>query len=89
MNFHYVYVLWSPNDGDWYTGATDDLKIRLRQHQKGQCPSIKHRRPLQLIYFEGCVDKGDALARKKYLKSGPGKRFLKNRLKRSLRALDF
>ena len=89
MAFYYVYILRSKKDDDWYTGCTENLKIRLRQHQKGQCASTKHRRPLQLIYFEACLNKGDALAREQYLKSGPGKRFLKNRLKRSLRALDF
>jgi len=89
MNFYYVYVLVSQQDGQWYTGFTNNLKTRLNQHQKDRCPSTKDRRPLELIYFEGCKNKGDALAREKYLKSGPGKRYLRNRLKCSQRTTDF
>ena len=89
MNLHYVYVLQSQKDGQWYTGYTGDLRARIKEHRNGQCMSTKHRRPLRLIYFEGCPNKGDALAREKYLKSGPGKRYLRNRLKRSLKASDF
>jgi putative endonuclease len=34
-----------------------------------------------LIYFEGCLNEEDAIAREKYLKSGMGKRYIRNRLK--------
>ena len=46
--------------------------------------STKSRIPLKLIYFEACLKMYDALAREKYLKSGMGKRYLRNRLKRYL-----
>ncbi len=42
------------------------------------------RRPFALIYYEACVEQTDAYAREKYLKSGMGKRYIKNRLKRFL-----
>lgn len=85
MNFFYVYLLQSVQDGNWYTGYTKDLKKRIRQHENGEVKSTKHRRPLELIYFEDCQNKADALAREKYLKSGMGKRYLRNRLKRLLK----
>jgi putative endonuclease len=34
------------------------------------------------VYYEACKDEFDAKAREKYLKSGMGKRYIKNRLKR-------
>jgi len=37
-----------------------------------------------LIYYEACLNEQDARQREKYLKSGMGKRYLKNRLKRFL-----
>ncbi|WP_445666297.1 GIY-YIG nuclease family protein [Fodinibius sp. AD559] len=89
MNFYYVYVLYSLKDNNWYTGFTSDLRSRVKEHQLGRTNSTRHRRPLKLIYFEGCLNKADALARKKYLKSGMGKRYLRNRLKYSLQCLDF
>ena len=46
--------------------------------------STKGRVPFELIYYEACVNEQDARIREKYLKSGRGKRYLKNRLKRFL-----
>jgi putative endonuclease len=78
---HYIYVLQSEIDGDWYTGSTPDLKRRVQRHNNGEVSSTKHRRPLKLIYYEACLSASDAIARERYLKSGMGKRYLRNRLK--------
>jgi putative endonuclease len=69
MSFYYVYVLYSLKDHNWYTGYTSDLRPRLQEHISGQSKSTRHRRPLKLIYFEGCLHKA-ALARERSLKSG-------------------
>lgn len=68
-------------DGDFYTGFTEDLKLRFEQHNKGLVESTKHKRPLKLIYYEACLNKDDAIKREKYLKTFHGKMFLKRRLK--------
>ena len=81
MSFYYVYVLKSEKDGNWYTGYTNNLKKRIKQHNLGYTESTKNRRPFELIYYEACLNEKDAITREKYLKSGMGKRFLKNRLK--------
>ena len=81
---YYTYVLQSKKDKRWYTGCTDDLRKRFNRHNDGEVPATKGRGPFELIYYEACPNKGDAFAREKYLKSGPGKRYLKNRLKRFL-----
>ena len=80
----YTYIIKSKKDGLWYTGITDDLRKRLSDHNVGKVPSTKNRRSFDLIYYEACVNQQDAAAREKYLKSGMGKRYLKNRLKRFL-----
>ncbi|WP_395068361.1 GIY-YIG nuclease family protein [Gracilimonas sp.] len=82
MRYFYVYVLKSLKDHKWYTGYTNDLKKRLREHNNGKTSSTRYRRPFKLIYFEGCLKEEDAKAREKYLKSGMGKRYIRNRLKR-------
>jgi putative endonuclease len=66
-----------------YTGYTADLRNRLKLHHSGQVASTKNRLPVQLIYFEGCLNQQDATRREKYLKSGNGKIYLKNRLRNS------
>ena len=78
---YYTYVLHSSKDGNFYTGYTNDLKLRFEQHRNGKVKSTMNRRPLTLIYYEACIDKNDAIKREKYLKTFYGKLFLKNRLK--------
>ncbi len=77
----YVYVLLSKKDGEFYTGYTDNLSKRLELHNSGKVTSTKNRMPLKLIYYEGCLNQQDATRREKYLKSGNGKIYLKNRLR--------
>ncbi len=82
--YYYVYVLQSKHDLNFYTGYTKDLKKRLDEHNAGNVVSTKNRRPLILIYWEGCLNQQDATKREKYLKTAWGKRYLKNRLKNYL-----
>ncbi len=82
--FYYVYVLRSKKNEMWYTGLTDDLRKRFNQHNKGLGGWTKNKGPFELIYCESCKNVTDARSREKYLKSGMGKRYLGNRLKRFL-----
>lgn len=77
---YYVYVLLSQKDGKLYTGSTDDLKRRIAEHNSGYVKSTINRRPLKLIYYEACHIETDARRRKKYLKTGMGKKYIRNRL---------
>jgi len=71
-------------DGKFYTGYTIDLRRRFNEHNSNRVFSTKGRGPFRLIYYEACINEDDAKGREKYLKSGMGKRYLKNRLKRFL-----
>lgn len=86
MNYFYVYILLSEFDGTFYTGYTKDLNKRFSEHKLGKVKSTKNRQPLNLVYWEGCLNQQDATRREKYLKSGSGKRYLRNRLKLYLNA---
>jgi len=79
--FYYIYVLQFKNTKDLYKGLTKNLKLRLEQHQRGLVASTKDKKQPKLVYFEGCLDKKDAVHREKYLKTYLGRMFLKNRLK--------
>lgn len=80
----YVYVLQSMKSKKWYTGYTGDLRKRFMEHQNNKSKYTKGKGPFKLIYYEACIHQYDAIARERYLKSGMGKRYLKNRLKRFL-----
>ena len=81
---YYVYVLISLKDGKFYIGFTNNLRKRIEVHNNGFVTSTKFRRPFSLIYYEAYIHKGDAVRREKYLKSGMGKRDLRNRLREGL-----
>ena len=78
----YTYVIRSKKDKNLYTGCTADLQKRFKEHSNSKVKSTKGRGPFEIIYYEACVNKQDAFAREKYLKTGMGKRYLKSRLKR-------
>lgn len=80
----YVYIIWSESIGKWYTGYTNDLRKRFKFHNEGKSTWTKGRGPWKLIYYEASLNKEDAEARERYLKTGMGKRYLKNRLRHSL-----
>lgn len=77
----YVYVLYSEKDKFFYIGCTSDLNKRIKQHKNKEVLSTRNRLPIILIYTEICLNKKDAYSREKYLKSGMGHRYIKNRLK--------
>lgn len=79
--FYYTYVLYSLKDNKFYIGHTDNLKKRVNQHKNGLVNATRPRRPLRLVYFEGCLSLYDAIHREKYFKTGYGRGFLKERLK--------
>lgn len=80
----YTYVIQSKTTGYLYTGIVKDLRKRFEQHNRGKSTYTKGKGPFKLIYYEACSHQDDARAREVYLKTGMGKRFIKNRLKRFL-----
>ena len=78
--FYYTYILKSKKDGKIYTGYMQDLRKRLNQHNKGLSTYTKGRGSFALIYYEACLLESKARSRELFLKSGMGKRYLKNRL---------
>jgi putative endonuclease len=76
---YYTYALYSEKDGEWYRGAISDLRARVREHAEGHVRSTEQRRPLVLAYYEGCLNREDAFRRERYLKTGRGNRYLRQR----------
>ena len=82
--FYYTYVLQSIKSKLFYTEFTSNLRKRFNQHNNDESTYTKGRGPFKLIYYEACLDYNDAAQREKYPKSGRGKRFVRERLKRFL-----
>ncbi len=82
---YYAYVLFSIKDKGLYIGFTNSVKNRLSQHARGEVASTKNRRPLKLIHYEYFINEDDARAREVFLKSGFGRKQLRQALKRTLK----
>ena len=64
-----VYIL-KCKDGVLYTGITNDLERRLKEHNSGNgCRSTRYRFPVRLAYCEACPDRSSALKREARIKS--------------------
>ena len=65
---HYVYMLESLVDGDYYKGSSDDYKRRFEEHNQGECQFTRTKCPWKLIFVQTFETKGEALIREKQLK---------------------
>ena len=73
---YFVYVLKSLKDGKRYTGISDNVKRRLKEHNRGNTRSTKNRTPFILEYTEKYQDRFSARKREKYFKSAAGRKWL-------------
>jgi predicted GIY-YIG superfamily endonuclease len=78
---HYVYLLQSESSDDQrYVGVTSDLKQRLADHNRGQSPHTSKYVPWKLVTYIAFSDEKKAATFERYLKSGSGHAFARNRL---------
>jgi len=86
MNY-YVYIIKSSSTGKFYTGITNDIDRRLREHNRKKSNTIVTRNLIDftLVYKEEAVNRIEARKREKYLKSGVGREFRNKILQVDLR----
>ena len=81
VGYHYVYTLESLSSPDQiYTGQTQDLKQRLKQHNSGSVSHTSKFTPWEIRSATAFKSKERALSFERYLKSGSGRAFLKRHL---------
>ena len=78
---YYVYILQSKKDKKHYIGCTSNLAKRILAHNSGKTQSLKHRRPLEVVYFEQYNDVTEAYKREREIKSYKGGILFKKLLK--------
>ncbi|OGM99100.1 MAG: hypothetical protein A2817_01225 [Candidatus Yanofskybacteria bacterium RIFCSPHIGHO2_01_FULL_39_8b] len=78
-----VYVLKSLKNEKRYIGYTSKkLDIRLAEHNSGNSSWTRNNGPFQFVYQEEYQTKTEAIKREKFLKSGQGRKFLDQILKK-------
>lgn len=69
MRHYYVYILASQRNGTLYTGVTNDLVRRVREHREGLEESFTKRHGVHvLVYYEVHGTPGEAITREKRIK---------------------
>jgi putative endonuclease len=77
----YVYILNSIDFPDrYYTGITDDLKMRMTRHNAKDVPHTSKYAPWRLKSYVAFSDEKLAFEFEKYLKTASGRAFAKKRL---------
>ena len=67
----YVYII-ECKDGKLYTGITNNLERRIRDHNSGSASRFtKYRAPVELLYSEDCLTRQEALRREAQIKKLP------------------
>ena len=77
---YYIYTVYDKLNKRFYVGITNNLKRRIQEHHRGKTQTTDRMINPKLIYFEACLNKKDATAREKQLKTGFGRGYLKRRL---------
>ncbi len=70
METYYVYILQCVDDS-YYTGITNNIEMRLSQHQEGVNPQSYtfSRRPVELVFCEGYNDPNEAISFERKIKT--------------------
>ncbi|MFH1895853.1 MAG: GIY-YIG nuclease family protein [bacterium] len=74
-----VYAIKSKDGNYTYKGMTSNLDRRLLQHNKGRCKTTRAYAPFNLIYTEKAHNRELARKRERWLKSGEGREFIRER----------
>jgi len=78
--WYYIYALYDPKQNRFYIGFSEDLNRRISEHKSGKIKTTSKMSSLELVYYEACLSKKDAMKREKELKTGFGRGYIKRRL---------
>ena len=77
---YYAYVLQSAKNQKFYYGHTQNLEKRLKDHNAGKTKSTKPNLPYEIVFYEVCKTRRDAIKKEKFFKTGLGRGYIKNKI---------
>ncbi|MFH0772315.1 MAG: GIY-YIG nuclease family protein [Candidatus Omnitrophota bacterium] len=79
---YYAYVLKSKKNGKHYIGHTENIERRLYEHNAvtDKCKFTYISGPWDLMFFENFSTRSDAMKHERFLKSGKGREYIKNKI---------
>ncbi|MDH5669759.1 MAG: GIY-YIG nuclease family protein [Nitrospira sp.] len=76
-NMYHLYILLNKAGTRTYTGVSDDVDRRLKEHNDGNVPSSRPYRPYRVIYTQTFTTLREARQKERYYKSTTGRRRIK------------
>jgi putative endonuclease len=77
---YYLYILLNEAKTRTYTGVSDNVDERLKEHNSGKVKSSNPYRLYKVIHTESFATLSEAMQKEKYYKSATGRRRLKEML---------
>jgi len=78
---YYTYIIESAADGGhYYVGSTENLPLRLEDHNAGRSAHTAKHRPWKLAWYCAFRNRSKAETFERYLKSASGRAFQKKHL---------
>lgn len=78
VSMHYLYILQSKRDKSFYTGVTNDIQRRLKEHNAGLSRSTKNRIPWMIAHTEEFESIIEAYQRERYIKSRKKRKYIES-----------
>ena len=72
---YFVYILQA-DDGTYYTGQTNDLARRLKQHQAGRVQSTKSKTGWRIVHTEELATHLEAVKREREIKRRKSRKYI-------------
>ncbi|PLX27389.1 hypothetical protein C0583_03690 [Candidatus Parcubacteria bacterium] len=85
---YYVYILYSKKLDCLYKGSCSDIKERFKRHNSRRSKTTSRGIPWKLVHLQIFVNKKDALAEERFLKTGKGRERIKYLLKNYFKNKD-
>ena len=77
---YYVYILINLDRNKTYTGVTQDIQRRLKEHNQGKMAFSRKFAPYNILYMEKFATSSEAYTKERFYKSTSGRRNIKNML---------
>ncbi len=76
MEVFYVYILYSKSINQYYVGQTQNIEVRLEQHNSSRRKSTKKANDWILVYEEMFNSRSEAMNREKEIKSKKSRKYI-------------
>jgi putative endonuclease len=77
---YYSYVLRSLTKGVLYKGSTQNVQVRLEQHNAGLVKYTSRYMPWEIVLCEEFQTRSEAMKREKWYKTGVGREWIRSQI---------